>query len=251
MGKSEKNGGEGGRSRGKRHRMKHRNRILFCGPQNSFSAPQVVARPPAQARGAKAKRVHSLRALMTSTRSQSRKGRQPSRACKVGAGFWAYDESSPVVPRDIIFGPLKGDRATGAVIWLHGLDDTGGVGFFAADRTLAARIITVDGTTSCVGRYPTPYPTPLDEEFDNAAGFAANIHNNGTRSGSRALPSTFSGFSGLKKKCCLCSLEHVLHSVLPVPPGGQRPAPALPARLGRGLCALAAAVAAAGAPEER
>jgi len=61
---------------------------------------------------------------MTSTRSQSRKGRQPSRACKVGAGFWAYDESSPVVPRDIIFGPLKGDRATGAVIWLHGLDDT-------------------------------------------------------------------------------------------------------------------------------
>ena len=134
---------------------------------------------------------------------------------------------------------------------LHGLDDTGGVGFFAADRTLAARIITVDGTTSCVGRYPTPYPTPLDEEFDNAAGFAANIHNNGTRSGSRALPSTFSGFSGLKKKCCLCSLEHVLHSVLPVPPGGQRPAPALPARLGRGLCALAAAVAAAGAPEER
>ena len=63
---------------------------------------------------------------------------------------------------------------------LHGLDDTGGVGFFAADKTLAARIITVDGTTSCVGRYPTPYPTPLDEDFDNAAGFAANIHNNGT-----------------------------------------------------------------------
>ena len=61
---------------------------------------------------------------------------------------------------------------------LHGLDDTGGVGFFAADRSLAARIITVDGTTSCVGRYPTPYPTPLDEDFDPSAGFAANIHNN-------------------------------------------------------------------------
>ena len=61
---------------------------------------------------------------------------------------------------------------------LHGLDDTGGVGFFASDRTLAARIITVDGTTSCVGRYPTPYPTPLNEAFDPGAGFAANIHNN-------------------------------------------------------------------------
>lgn len=61
---------------------------------------------------------------------------------------------------------------------LHGLDDTGGVGFFAADRTLAGRIITVDGTTSCVGRYPTPYPTPLNEAFDASAGFAANIQNN-------------------------------------------------------------------------
>ena len=132
---------------------------------------------------------------------------------------------------------------------LHGLDDTGGVGFFAADKTLAARIITVDGTTSCVGRYPTPYPTPLDEEFDNAAGFAANIHNNGTCS---ALSLSLKYFFGLKTSCLpLDSLEYLLHSVLPVPPGGQRPAPALPARLGRGLCALAAAVAAADPPEER
>jgi hypothetical protein len=61
---------------------------------------------------------------------------------------------------------------------LHGLDDTGGVGFFTSDGTLSARIITVDGTTSCVGRYPTPYPTPLGEAFDSSAGFAANIHNN-------------------------------------------------------------------------
>ena len=61
---------------------------------------------------------------------------------------------------------------------LHGLDDIGGVGFFEPDGTLAARIITVDGTTSCVGRYPTPYPTPLAEAFDGRAGFAANIHNN-------------------------------------------------------------------------
>ena len=61
---------------------------------------------------------------------------------------------------------------------LHGLDDTGGVGFFASNGTLAARIITVDGSTSCVGRYPTPYPTPLDEVHDARAGFAANIQNN-------------------------------------------------------------------------
>eukprot|EP01050_Picozoa_sp_SAG11_P001045 SAG11_NODE_42_length_20827_cov_9.289801_6_plen_690_part_00 len=61
---------------------------------------------------------------------------------------------------------------------LHGLDDRGGVGLFASDRTLTARVITVDGTTSCVGRYPTPYPTPLNEAFDPGAGFAANIHNN-------------------------------------------------------------------------
>ena len=61
---------------------------------------------------------------------------------------------------------------------LHGLDDTGGVGFFGPGHKLAARIIPVDGTTSCVGRYPTPYPTPLNEEFDSSAGFAANIHNN-------------------------------------------------------------------------
>ena len=50
---------------------------------------------------------------------------------------------------------------------LHGLDDTSGVGLFAAGGSAArpmARFVAADASTSCVGRYPTPYPTPLGQK---------------------------------------------------------------------------------------
>ena len=63
---------------------------------------------------------------------------------------------------------------------LHGLDDVGGVGLFSAavpSRPMA-RFIALDASTSCVGRYPTPYPTPMHEPFNKESGWASNIHNN-------------------------------------------------------------------------
>lgn len=63
---------------------------------------------------------------------------------------------------------------------LHGLDDVGGVGLFtaAASSHPIARFIALDASTSCVGRYPTPYPTPLNQPFDKESGWARNVHNN-------------------------------------------------------------------------
>ena len=111
----------------------------------------------------------------------------------------------------------------------------------------AARIITVDGTTSCVGRYPTPYPTPLDEDFDPSAGFAANIHNNVWNT---CYASTQATTVPTRYPCGLWGDSDRLlvgtDLVLPVPRGRQQPAPAVLAGSGRSPshCIATASVAA-------